>query len=117
VLAARTDADMVGGPPDTTMANRVTEMGVLCYRERARDNWPDHTGRSLAWPFGPCPRSGGQHLRPHACLTTCPWGRLGLLEGLKVRRAGPGPVRLAELELIVVGDALARVMLTAPLLP
>jgi hypothetical protein len=28
-----------------------------------------------------------------------------------------GRVRLAELELIAVGDALARVMLTAPLLP
>lgn len=74
--------------------------------------WEELTARALA-----APRSGGQHLRPHACLTTCPWGRLGLLEGLKVRRAGPGPVRLAELELIVVGDALARVMLTAPLLP
>jgi hypothetical protein len=56
-------------------------------------------------------------------------GRLGLLEGLKVRRAdlaedargGQGIVRgrvgLAELELIAVGDALARVMLAAPLLP
>ena len=64
VLAART-ADMVGGPPNTTMANRFTGMGVLRHRARARDNWPDHTGRSLAWPFGPCPRPGGQHLRPH----------------------------------------------------
>src|SRR6266513_4424034 len=26
---------MVGGPPDTTMANRFTELGVLCHRERA----------------------------------------------------------------------------------
>jgi hypothetical protein len=58
-------------------------------------------------------------------LTNCLWGRLRLLEGLKVRRAGPaegacggrGRVRLAELELIVVGDALAQVLLTAPLLP
>ena len=62
---------MVGGPPSTTMANRFTGMGVLCHRERARDNWPDHTGR----------------------------------------------VRLPERGLIVVGDALAQVMLTAPLLP
>ena len=78
----------------------------------------------------PLPRVG----RPasaaaHACLTNCPWGRLRLLEGLKVRRAdlagdprggqgiARGRVRLAELELIVVGVALARVMLAAPLLP
>ncbi len=65
----------------------------------------------------------------HACLTNCPWGRLRLLEGLKVRRADlaedarggrgivRGRVRLAELELIAVGDALARVMLAAALLP
>ena len=65
----------------------------------------------------------------HACLTNCPWLRLRLLEGRKVRRAGlagdarggqditRGRVRLAELDLIVVGDALAQVMLTAPLLP
>jgi len=55
-------------------------------------------------------------------LADCPWGRLRLLESLKVRRAGlaadacggqgivRGRVRLAELELIAVGDALARVM-------
>ena len=62
-------------------------------------------------------------------MTNCPWGRLRLLEGLKVRRGGLAEdarggqgivrdrVRRAELELIAVGDALERVMLTAPLLP
>jgi hypothetical protein len=58
-------------------------------------------------------------------LVNCPWGRLRLLESLKVRRGdlaedargGQGivrvRVRLAELELIAVGDALARLMLAA----
>ena len=62
-------------------------------------------------------------------LGELPVGKLRLLEGLKVRRAGlagdarggqgvvRGRVRLAGLELIAVGDALARVILTAPLLP
>jgi hypothetical protein len=58
-------AERVTMRTNTTMANRFTGMGVLRHRARARDNWPDHTGRSLAWPFGPCPRPGGQHLRPH----------------------------------------------------
>jgi hypothetical protein len=119
---------MVGGPPNTTTANRFTEMGVLCYQERARDYRPDHTvvrwrGHSALPGVGRTASAAA-----HASLTNCPWGRLRLLEGLKVRRAGlaegargsqgivRGRVRLAELELIAVGDALARVMLTA-LLP
>jgi hypothetical protein len=132
VLAART-ADIVGGPPNTTMASRFTGMGVLCHRERPRDNWPDYTGRSLGVAIRllpSLPRVGRTaSAAAHACLTNCPWGRLRLLEGLKVRRAGlagdarggqgiaRGRVRLADLELIVVGVALARVMLAAPLLP
>jgi hypothetical protein len=68
------------------------------------------------------------------CGRTClldvlPMGGDSGLEGLKVRRADlaedarggqgvvRGRVRRAGLELIAVGDALARVMLTAPLLP
>jgi hypothetical protein len=69
----------------------------------------------------PLPRVGRTaSAAAHACLTNCPWLRLRLLEGLKVRlaedaRGGQGivrgRVRLAELELIAVGDALAQVML------
>ena len=79
----------------------------------------------MAWLFGP-----GQGLADSICgrtclLANCPWGRLRLLEGLKVHRGdlaedargGQGivrvRVRLVELELISVGDALARLMLTA----
>ncbi len=88
VLAART-ADIVGGPPNTTMASRFTGMGVLCHRERPRDNWPDYTGRSLGVTIRLLPRVGRTaSAAAHACLTNCPWGRLRLLEGLKVRRAG-----------------------------
>ena len=83
----------------------------------------------MAWPFGPCPGSVDSICCRTCLLDELPWLRLRLLEGRKVRRAGlaedarggqgiaRGRVRLAELELIVVGDALAQVMLTAPLLP
>jgi hypothetical protein len=45
-------------------------------------------------------------------------GVLGLAEDARGGQGiARGRVRLAELELIVVGDALAQVLLTAPLLP
>jgi hypothetical protein len=111
------------------MANRFTEW-AFCAIENAPGiigltirvvRWRGHSAPARGRADGICGRT--------CLLDELPTGETQAPGGLKVRRVGlagdarGGPgiarsrVRLAELELIAVGDALARVMLTAPLLP